>query len=87
MCSALTCMKPVIRGYRQGGDNDETGRAHVIWEVRLKPLTRSRILYIENTKVNVPARQVRLVLRTDQVPGFNGSAVCLIGTHSCSESG
>lgn len=63
---------------------DETGRAHVIWEGTAQTAPQeSRILYIENTKVNVPARQVRLVLRTDQVPGFNEiDAVCLIGTHT-----
>ena len=60
---------------------DDAGRAHVVWEGRAQAAPQeSRILYIENTKVDIPARHVRLELQTDQVPGFNEiDAVCLIG--------
>lgn len=61
---------------------DETGRAHVVWEGRAQAAPQeSHIFSIDNIKVDVPARRVRLVLRTDQVVGFNEiDAVCLIGS-------
>jgi hypothetical protein len=63
---------------------DETGRNHVIWEGRAAAAPEeSRVFMIENTSTNVPARRVRLVLQTDQVPGWNEiDAVCLIGTRT-----
>ena len=63
---------------------DETGMPHVVWEGSAQAASQeSRIFSIENIKVDVPARRVRLVLRTDLVPGFNEiDAVCLIGSHS-----
>ncbi len=63
---------------------DETGRNHVIWEGRAGAAPEeSRVFMIENTSTNVPARRVRLVLQTDQVPGWNEiDAVCLIGTRT-----
>ena len=63
---------------------DETGRAHVIWEGRAEAAPQeSRIFSIDNAKVDIPARRVRLVLQTDQVPGWNEiDAVCLIGTRT-----
>ena len=63
---------------------DETGTVHVVWEGRaqLAP-AESRIFSIDNTKVDIPARHVRLVLQTDQVPGWNEiDAVCLIGART-----
>lgn len=61
---------------------DETGRAHVVWEGRAQAAPQeARIFSIDNIKIEVPARRVRMVLRTDQVPGFNEiDAVCLIGS-------
>ncbi|HBN97590.1 MAG TPA: hypothetical protein DDZ66_14985 [Firmicutes bacterium] len=67
---------------------DETGRTHVFWEGRaVVAPEESRILMIENAKVDVPARHIRLVLQTDQVPGWNEiDAVSLIGTRSMARS-
>lgn len=63
---------------------DETGRTHVVWEGRAQIAPEeSRIFSIDNINVDTPARHIRLVLRTDQVPGWNEiDAVCLIGTRS-----
>ncbi|MGI6652266.1 MAG: hypothetical protein ACOX4Y_11000 [Limnochordia bacterium] len=63
---------------------DETGTAHVVWEGRAQAAPEeSRIFYIDNIKVDIPARRVRLTLQTDQVPGFNEiDAVCLIGART-----
>ncbi len=61
---------------------DETGRTHVIWEGRAEVAPQeSRVFMIEDIKVDIPARRVRLLLQTDQVPGWNEiDAVGLIGT-------
>lgn len=63
---------------------DETGRTHVVWEGRAQVAPQeSRIFSIDNTRANIPARRIRLVLQTDQVPGWNQiDTVCLIGTRS-----
>lgn len=63
---------------------DETGRTYVIWEGTAQAAPQeSRIFSIDNIKVDLPARRVRLVLRTDKVPGFNEiDAVCLIGSRT-----
>ena len=67
---------------------DETGRAHVIWQGKATVAPEeSRIFMIENTRADFPSRHIRLVLQTDQVPGWNEiDAVCLIGTHSRAQS-
>ena len=66
---------------------DEMGRAHVVWEGRAQAAPEeSRVFSIDNTKVDIPARRVRLVLQTDQVPGFNEiDAVCLIGSRTITQ--
>ncbi|MGI6037567.1 MAG: hypothetical protein ACOYD6_04995, partial [Limnochordia bacterium] len=63
---------------------DQTGRSHVVWEDRAQAApAESRIFAIDNIKVEMPARRVRLELQTDQVPGFNEiDAVCLIGART-----
>lgn len=63
---------------------DQTGRPHVVWAGSATAAPQeSRIFMIENVKVDVPARHVRLVLRTDQVPGWNEiDAVGLIGART-----
>lgn len=63
---------------------DETGRTYVVWEGRAKAAPEeSRIFVIDDINVNTPARRVRLVLQTDQVPGWNEiDAVRLIGTRT-----
>ncbi len=63
---------------------DETGRTHVVWGGRAQVAPEeSRIFSIDNINVDIPARHVRLVLQTDQVPGWNEiDAVGLIGTRT-----
>ena len=67
---------------------DEQGRSHVIWQGQaMAAPPESRVFKIENTNVDVPSRHIRLVLRTDQVPGWNEiDAVALIGTRTLVES-
>jgi hypothetical protein len=66
---------------------DETGRAYVVWQGRAQAAPEeARIFSIDNVKVDVPARRVRLTLQTDQVPGFNEiDAVCLIGARTLAQ--
>ena len=76
--------KPTIGAIFRTEIIDETGRTYVIWEGTAQAAPQeSRIFSIDNIKVDLPARRVRLVLRTDKVPGFNEiDAVCLIGSRT-----
>lgn len=67
---------------------DEQGRAHMIWQGQaIAAPPKSRVFMIENKNVDVPSRHIRLVLRTDQVPGWNEiDAVAIIGTRTLVES-
>ncbi len=66
---------------------DETGRPHVVWVGRAQVAPEeSRIFSIDNINVDMPTRHVRLVLQTDQVPGWNEiDAVCLVGSRTTME--
>lgn len=63
---------------------DETGSTHVVWKGRAQAAPEeSRIFSIDNINVDMPARRVRLVLQTDQVPGWNEiDAVGLVSTRT-----
>jgi hypothetical protein len=84
MCSVSMCMKPIIQGLSSRPSLLMKQEGHVVWEGRAQAAPEeSRIFSIDNIKVDIPARRVRLVLQTDQVPGFNEiDAVCLIGART-----
>ncbi|NLL49423.1 MAG: hypothetical protein GX249_12695 [Firmicutes bacterium] len=65
----------------------ETGKAYVVWEGKAQAAPeKSRIFSIDNINVDIPARHVRIVLQTDQVPGWNEiDAVCLVGMRTTME--
>lgn len=67
---------------------DETGASHLIWQGTAQAAPQvSRILTIENQRVDVPARQVRIELQTDKVLGWNEiDTVGLIGTRTATQA-